>query len=255
MQRDLMSDRIGERLADYQNYEFVSSEAREQFEQLMAELRRDVLNTYFEKSKEMINNPDPEELARMRDMMDALSTMIEQDRRGEELDPTFKTSWTSSATSSPAPSPRGRRAHDGRTGRRGRGDVQLPLGRAAGRAAFDVRQMMENMELNFSLNRLVSNLRHGDARHRLEPRAPPARRRPLVLRRRHLRRRAARSAEGPRGVPRRANAAQGLPEVDVEAVRRNLGADAAAPRRAPAEGLQGLKDQGFVDREGSTTDT
>ena len=36
--------------------------------------------------------------------------------------------------------------------------------------------MMENMELNFALNRLVSNLRHGDARHRLEPRAPHARR-------------------------------------------------------------------------------
>jgi uncharacterized protein with von Willebrand factor type A (vWA) domain len=87
IQRDLMSDRIGERLGDYQNYEFVSSDAREQFEQLMAELERDVLNTYFEKSKEMMGRPDPEELARMRDMMDALSTMIEQDRRGEDLDP------------------------------------------------------------------------------------------------------------------------------------------------------------------------
>ena len=90
MQRDLMSDRIGERLGEYQNYEFVSSEAREQFEELMAELERDVLNTYFEKSKEMMGRPDPEELARMRDMMDALSTMIEQDRRGEDLDPTFE---------------------------------------------------------------------------------------------------------------------------------------------------------------------
>jgi len=35
MQRDLMSERIGERLGEYQDYEFVSSEAREQFEQLM----------------------------------------------------------------------------------------------------------------------------------------------------------------------------------------------------------------------------
>src|ERR1039458_4462702 len=37
----------------------------------------------------MMGRPDSEELARMRDMMDALSTMIEQDRRGEDLDPTF----------------------------------------------------------------------------------------------------------------------------------------------------------------------
>ena len=85
-----MSDRIGERLGEYQNYEFVSTEAREQFDELMAELERDVLNTYFEKSKEMMGRPDPEELARMRDMMDALSTMIEQDRRGEDLDPDLR---------------------------------------------------------------------------------------------------------------------------------------------------------------------
>jgi len=43
--------------ASNQDYEFVSSEAREQFEQLMAELERDVLNTYFEKSKEMMADP------------------------------------------------------------------------------------------------------------------------------------------------------------------------------------------------------
>jgi uncharacterized protein with von Willebrand factor type A (vWA) domain len=49
-----------------------------------------VLDTYFQKSKEFMGRPDPEELARMRDMMDALSTMIEQDRRGEPLDPTFE---------------------------------------------------------------------------------------------------------------------------------------------------------------------
>jgi uncharacterized protein with von Willebrand factor type A (vWA) domain len=82
MQRELMSDRLAERLGEYRNYEFVSSDAREEFEELMGELERDVLDTYFEQSKEMMGRPDSEELARMRDMMDALSTMIEQDRRG-----------------------------------------------------------------------------------------------------------------------------------------------------------------------------
>ena len=45
-----------------------------------------------------------------------------------------------------------------------------------------------------------------------------------------------------------ANAAQGLPEVDVEAVRRNLGDDAARHVVRLQKALQGLKDQGFVDR-------
>ena len=48
----------------------------------------------------------------------------------------------------------------------------------------------------------------------------------------------------------RANAAQGLPEVDVEAVRRNLGDDAARHVVRLQKALQGLKDQGFVDRQG-----
>jgi len=90
LQRELMSDRLSERLASYQNYDFVSSEAREEFEQLMSELQADVLNTYFEQSKQFLESPDPEQLQRMRDMMDALSTMIEQDRRGEPLDPSFE---------------------------------------------------------------------------------------------------------------------------------------------------------------------
>ena len=56
----------------------------------MEELRREVLETYFQQSKEFFENPDPEVLQRLRDMMDALSKMIEQDRAGEPLDPSFE---------------------------------------------------------------------------------------------------------------------------------------------------------------------
>ncbi len=87
MQRDLMGDRLGERLREFQDYEFISSRAREEYEQLVAELNSDLLATYFEQSKEMFSNPDSAELERVRNMMDALSTMIEQDRRGEEHRP------------------------------------------------------------------------------------------------------------------------------------------------------------------------
>ena len=36
MQRELMSDRLAERLGEYRNYDFVSSEAREEFEEMMS---------------------------------------------------------------------------------------------------------------------------------------------------------------------------------------------------------------------------
>jgi uncharacterized protein with von Willebrand factor type A (vWA) domain len=249
MERDLMSDRLAERLGEYRNYEFVSSEAREEYEELMGELERDVLDTYFQQSKEMMGRPDSEELARMRDMMDALSTMIEQDRRGEELDPTFDDFMEKFGDFFP--------------GAENLDDVVRMMAEraAAAEAMFNslsseqqgelralFGEMMQNMELNFSMNRLVSNLRQ----------ATPD----IDWNRAHRMRGqdgsrfadAASVAEqlgelkGLEEFLGQSRAAQGLPEVDIEAVRRNLGDDAARHVERLQRALQGLKDQGFIDR-------
>jgi uncharacterized protein with von Willebrand factor type A (vWA) domain len=252
LQRDLMSDRLADRLGDYRNYEFVSSEAREEFEELLSELERDVLDTYFEKSKEFMGRPDPEEIERMRDMMDALSTMIEQDRRGEDLDPTFENFMEKFGDFFP--------------GAESLEDViQAMAERAAAaeamfnslsseqqgelRSLFD--QMMQNMELNFSMNRLVSNLRQAtpdidwSRAHRMRGQdgAPFAQSASVAEQLGQL--------KGLEEFLGQSNAAQGLPEVDVESVRRNLGDDAARHVQRLQKALQGLKDQGFVDRKGN----
>jgi len=252
MQRELMSDRIAERLGNYRNYEFVSSEAREQFDELMSELERDVLNTYFEQSKELMGRPDSEELAHMRDMMDALSTMIEQDRRGEDLDPTFQDFMDKFGDFFP--------------GAESLEDVIRAMAEraAAAEAMFNslsaeqqaelrsmFGQMMENMELNFSMNRLVSNLRMAtpdidwNRAHRMrgDNGSPFADATSTAEQLGQL--------KGLEEFLGHANAAQGLPEVDVEAVRRNLGDDAARHVVRLQKALQGLRDQGFVDRQGS----
>jgi uncharacterized protein with von Willebrand factor type A (vWA) domain len=252
LQRDLMSDRLAERLGEYRDYDFVSSQAREEFEHLLGELERDVLDTYFQSSKEFLDRPDPEELARMREMMDALSTMIEQDQRGEPLDPSFEDFME--------------RFGDYFPGAQSLEDVIAMMAERAAaaeamfnslsseqqgelRALFD--QMMQDMDLNFSLNRLVANLRQ----------ATPD----LDWNRAHRMRgqdgssfaRAASVAEqlgelkGLEEFLGQSRAAQGLPEVDVEAVRRNLGDDPARHVERLQRALQELKDQGFVDRRGN----
>jgi uncharacterized protein with von Willebrand factor type A (vWA) domain len=252
LQRELMRDRLGERLADFQEYEFVSSEAREQFEQLMAELREDVLDTYFQRSKEFLGGSDPEQLARARDMMDALSTMIEQDRRGEPLDPTFEQFMEQFGDFFP--------------GAESLEDViRMMAERAAAaeamfnslsgeqqrelRELFD--QMMGNMELNFSMNRLVSNLRQAtpdidwSRAHRMRGQEGSSFADATSV---------AEQLGELRGLEEflgRSNAAQGLPEVDVEAVRRNLGPDAAAHVERLQRAMRGLREQGFVDRRGN----
>ena len=252
LQRDLMSDRLPERLANYANYEFVSSQAREQFEQLMAELQNDVLNTYFEQSKEFLGQPDPEELARTRDMMDALSTMIEQDRRGEPLDPTFEDFMEKYGDFFP--------------GAESLEDVVRAMAEraAAAEAMFNslsgeqqselramFNQMMQDMDLNFSLNRLVGNLRQAtpdidwNRAHRMRGGQPSSFADATSV---------AEQMGELRGLEEflgRANAAQGLPEVDVDAVRKNLGDDAARHVARLQKALRDLKDQGFIDRKGN----
>ncbi|MDE3030159.1 MAG: VWA domain-containing protein [Acidobacteriota bacterium] len=248
MQRDLMGRRFSERLRDFQDYEFISTEAREEFERLVSELNADLLATYFEQSKEMLTNPDGAELERIRTMMDALSTMIEQDRRAEPLDPSFDEFMGEYGDFFP--------------GAESLEDVVRMMAEraAAAEAMFNslsgeqqaqlrdlYAQMMRNMELDLSLNRLVSNLRQA---------APD-----IDWQRAHR----MRGHEGGSFADAtslaeqlgelqnledflgRANAARGLPEVDVDAIRRHLGDDAARHVTRLQRALRGLADRGFVD--------
>jgi uncharacterized protein with von Willebrand factor type A (vWA) domain len=110
--------------------------------------------------------------------------------------------------------------------------------------------MMENMELNFSLNRLVSNLRQAtpdidwSRAHRMRGQDGSSFAQAASV---------AEQLGDLRNLEEflgRAGAAQGLPEVDIESVRRNLGDDAARHVQRLQKALQGLKDKGFVNREG-----
>jgi uncharacterized protein with von Willebrand factor type A (vWA) domain len=90
MSLDLLPQDLAGKVQGLQHHDFVSSEARERFEELMEELREQVAKTYFEGMSEALSSADPEQLAHMRAAMDALNTMLEQRARGEELDPTFE---------------------------------------------------------------------------------------------------------------------------------------------------------------------
>jgi uncharacterized protein with von Willebrand factor type A (vWA) domain len=87
---DLLPDDLAGRVRGLQHYDFVSTEAREQFEQLLDELRQEVTDSYFKGMSDALSSPDPEQLGRLRDAFDALNKMIEQRERGEPLDPTFE---------------------------------------------------------------------------------------------------------------------------------------------------------------------
>ncbi|HSZ37979.1 MAG TPA: hypothetical protein VK773_12875, partial [Acidimicrobiales bacterium] len=90
MALDLQPDDPAGRIQSMQHYEFVSSEAREKFEELVEELRKEMADTFFEGASEALSSMDAEQMARMRDAYDALNRMLEQREAGEDLDPSFE---------------------------------------------------------------------------------------------------------------------------------------------------------------------
>ena len=83
-----------------QDYDFTSPEARERFEELLDQLRQQLMQSYVNQMAGAMQNIGPEQMQRMKDMLAELNQMLDQRERGE--DPaTSRGSWSATATSSP----------------------------------------------------------------------------------------------------------------------------------------------------------
>jgi uncharacterized protein with von Willebrand factor type A (vWA) domain len=70
-------------------YEWRSAAARASFEKLKDMLRREVLDSQFRGMKQAMQQPDPESMRRVRDMMGALTSMLQADAEGRHTQPDF----------------------------------------------------------------------------------------------------------------------------------------------------------------------
>ena len=71
-------------------YDWQSQAAREKFEQLRDLLRREVLDSQFQGMKKALESPDPEAMQRVKDMMAALTEMLEADAEGRHTQQDFE---------------------------------------------------------------------------------------------------------------------------------------------------------------------
>jgi uncharacterized protein with von Willebrand factor type A (vWA) domain len=86
MQLDMLSPDLAGMVRDLQNYEFTSSEAREKFDELLDQLRQQLMQSYVNQMAGAMSNVSPEQMQRMKDMLSELNHMLEQRQRGEEPD-------------------------------------------------------------------------------------------------------------------------------------------------------------------------
>jgi len=90
MQLDLLPPDLAGTVRELQNYEWTSDEARQQFEELMDQLRQEVVQSYFNQMSGAMQNIDPAQMQRTKDMFDALNRMLEQRDAGQPIDPSFE---------------------------------------------------------------------------------------------------------------------------------------------------------------------
>ncbi len=90
MELGLLPDDLAGRLRALSGYEFTSPEARERFEELLARLRQEVVQSYLDQTATSLAGMGEEQKERLRQALDALNKMIEQRQAGQELDPSFE---------------------------------------------------------------------------------------------------------------------------------------------------------------------
>ncbi len=253
MQLDLLPNDLAGQVRSLQHYEFVSSEAREHFEELMERLREEVAKTYFDQMSEALANPDPAQLEHMRQAFDSLNRMMEQREAGEPLDPTFDSFMEQFGDLFP-------------------GDPkdldelleQLAARMAAAQAMWNsmspeqrsqlqglAESLLEDMDLRWQVDRLAGNLQQAfpdagwDQRFRFRGDDPMGMGEGTDAAGR------LRDLDDLEGYLRAANSPASLSEVDLDKVRRSLGEDAANSLDRLAKLAKQLEEAGLIDqREG-----
>ena len=250
---ELLPDDLAGRIRSLRSYEFTSSGAREAFEELEAELRQEITDTYFKGMSEAMSNTDPEQMARVREAMDALSQMLEQRSRGEDLDPTFEEFMDKYGDMFPDAE--------------NLDDLleQLAKQMAAAEAMWRslspeqraelqglAEAMFDDLDLRWSMERLNANLRQafpdlnwgdsyrfeGEGSMRMSEAADAARQLAEL--------------ESMEDLLSTASSASALGEIDIDAVRRNLGEDAARQLDRLASVVKKLEDAGLISNKGGS---
>ena len=86
LQLDMLPPDLAGQVRDLQQYDFQSPEARQQFEELLDQLRQQLAQSYFNQMAGAMSDVDPAQMQRMKDMLSELNEMLAQRERGEEPD-------------------------------------------------------------------------------------------------------------------------------------------------------------------------
>src|SRR6516225_3432697 len=90
MALDLLPPDLAGQVQSLQQYEWTSSEAREAFEQLLEDLRSQLMQSYFNQMSNAMSDMSPESMQRIKDMFNDLNRMLETRAAGGDTERMFQ---------------------------------------------------------------------------------------------------------------------------------------------------------------------
>ncbi len=253
MQLDLLPGDLAGTVRGLQNYEFVSSDARQHFEELVERLREEVAKTYFDQMSEALSDPDPEQLAHMREAFDALNRMIEQREAGDAIDPSFESFMERYGDLFPGDPSTLDELLEQLAARMAAAQAMWNSMSPAQRAQLQglAESLLEDLDLRWQVDRLARNLQQAfpgagwDQRFRFSGDQPMGMGEGTDAAGR------LRDLDELESFLRSANSPASLSEVDLDKVRQHLGEDAARSLDRLSKLAKQLTDAGLIDqREG-----
>ncbi|OGO22727.1 MAG: hypothetical protein A2Z28_04320 [Chloroflexi bacterium RBG_16_51_9] len=83
---DKLPKDVGGQIKELSDYDFMDAEARQEFQELMDMLKKHAMESFNRDMMQRLQNMDPQSLANMRNMLEALNQMMEQRMNGQEPD-------------------------------------------------------------------------------------------------------------------------------------------------------------------------
>jgi uncharacterized protein with von Willebrand factor type A (vWA) domain len=90
MALDLLPPDLAGQVQALQEYDWTSSEAREAFDELMEQLRSQLMQSYFNQMSSAMSDMSPESMQRMKDMFNELNSMLETRAAGGDTERMFQ---------------------------------------------------------------------------------------------------------------------------------------------------------------------
>jgi uncharacterized protein with von Willebrand factor type A (vWA) domain len=246
---DMMPDDLAGMVREMQHYDFQSQDAQRRFDELMDKLKNQLMQQMVDQMSDAMQNMSPQDMARMKDMMAALNDMIERRDRGE--DPGFEKFMEEFGDFFPENPQTLDELLEQMAKRMQQMQAMMNSMTPEQRAQLQElsEQLMEDMDLNFQMQRLSQNLQSLYPQQGWNQSYDFDGQEQMGMQQAMDAMAELGQLQDMEGMLRQATNPAQLAEVDVEKVRRMLGDEAADSLDRLAQLTKMLEDAGLVNRK------